>query len=79
MSFDESRTCFNCFFRLIEGTEDICRFNAPMPILQGKVTPDIRQDNRTLFAPCPGPACGQWQPENEPEIEEVLPTLIEKE
>ena len=79
MSFDEARTCFNCLFHLVESEVDVCRFNAPTPILQSS-TVDIRHDNRSSFPPCFGPGCGQWQPETEPEIEidETLPPLVEK-
>lgn len=82
MPFNETRKCNNCLFRLVlEDQIDRCRFNAPQLLYVMKQAEDMTKFNKTIFAPCPGPACAQWQPEAEViEIEETVnevPTIKE--
>lgn len=82
MPFDETRKCGNCLFRLVlEDQNPRCRFNAPVPRqVDGRYEDMIKYDV-TRYPKCPGPACGQWQPEEEPEIiepEVELPNIIQK-
>ena len=78
MPFDETRKCGNCLFRLVlEDQLERCRFNAPFPRMFMGNADDMTRFNVTRFPRCPGPACGQWQPENEPEIIEVEETVNE--
>ena len=83
MAFDETRKCDNCLFQLIlEDQLKRCRFNAPMPRSYMANAEDMTRYNVTRFPRCPGPACGQWQAAEEPDIIEPeieLPNLIEKE
>lgn len=79
MPFDETRKCGNCLFHTEFEIDDPmirCRFNAPIPSMYN-IGVDMTKNNITRFPKCPGPACGQWQLENEPEIIEVEETVNE--
>ncbi len=84
MAFDETRECGNCLFHTefeLDHGMIRCRFNAPIPKMYN-IGEDMTRNNITRFPKCPGPACGQWQPEEVEEIIEVaeeLPPKIEKE
>lgn len=86
MSFDETRKCDNCLFHIAKPAESPlirCRFNAPVPKMYN-LGEDNTKNNMTRYPKCPGPACGQWQTEEEPEIiiepeiEITLPDRINK-
>jgi len=73
MPFDESKTCFNCFWAWLKEGEIRCTRLPPSPLAQDAQAPDIAKFNKTTYVRCPGiPGCGEWQEIPQVEVDESM-------
>ncbi len=80
MAYDESKTCFNCFWEWEDNGFSRCTRMPPNTVLWDKTAIDLTTSMKSIYAPAPGiPACGEWLTREAPEEVIEPPTIQGKE